>query len=242
MAEIMEVASPSGDPVEGHTLRAVDQALSDLRLRTLTLGSLVIEQVHAAAASLLSGTRSQAQRVLEREPQVNEMSRDIDHRVFEAIALRQLVAGDLRLARAISRIVIELERVGDECKKLARIALRLQPEATAEPLKVASGEIRHMAELAEGMLRDGLRGLDEASLQLAGAVADKDREVDREFSNAVRLLLNWATKAVAVPATVVDAVFAVKGLERIGDHAKNIAEQVELYLSGDFPITSLSPL
>ncbi|MGH8253438.1 MAG: phosphate signaling complex protein PhoU [Steroidobacteraceae bacterium] len=235
----------SGDPVEGHTLRSVDQALADLRLRTLVLGSLVMDQVDAAASALLTGERDAAEKVLAREPRVNELTRQIDHRAFEAIALRQLVAVDLRLARAISRIVVDLERAGDECKKLARIALRQHPSYSAGPLTGVAAQLRRMADLAGAMLRNALLGLDEAALEPAAAVAAQDRELDREFSAALHLLLARASADAAELSATIDAVFAAKSLERIGDHAKNMAEQVESYLVGDppeSPLASLEPL
>ena len=225
----------SGDPVEGHTLRVVDQALADLRLRTLTLGSLVIDQVSVAVNSLLMADRLFADKVLAREPRVNEWAREIDHRAFETIALRQLVAGDLRLARAISRIVVDLERAGDECKKLARIGVRLHAGPSPEPLVAVAGHLRHMAVLAGAMLRNALRGLDEAALDLAGAVIVQDRELDGEFSITLRLLLTRVMEGTPGLSAIIDTVFAAKCLERIGDHAKNMAEQVQFFVIGDSP-------
>ena len=232
----------SGDPVEGHTLHSVDQALADLRSRTLVLGSLVMDQVGAAAKALLAGERGFAEKVLAREPRVNELARQIDQRALEAIALRQLVAVDLRLARAISRIVVDLERAGDECKKLAKIALRLHPITAAGPLTGIAVHLRRMADLAGAMLRNALLGLDEASLGQAGAVAAQDMELDREFANSLHLLLSRARTETDDLGAIIDTVFAAKSFERIGDHAKNMAEQVESYLVGDPPETAAAAL
>jgi len=230
----------SGDPVEGHTLRAVDQALGDLRLRTIVLGTLVIDQVSVAVGSLLEGDRALAEKVLEREVRVNAMARHIDRRAFECIALRQLVAGDLRLARAITRIVVDLERAGDESKRLARIGLRLHG-AAAEPLLAVMTGLRHMAELAGAMLRNALRSLDESDLAVSQTVALQDQELDREFASAVRLLLTRVMEGRPAVSTIVDTVFAAKSLERIGDHAKNIAEQVQYFMVGDPAGTEATP-
>ena len=232
----------SGDPVEGHTLRVVDQALADLRLRTLTLGSLVIDQVSAASNSLLRADHSLADKVLARGPRVNELARDIDHRAFETVALRQLVAGDLRLARAISRIVVDLQRAGDECKKLARIGVRLHAVPSPEPLVAVATLLQHMGNIAGAMLRNALRGLDEAAIELAESVIAQDRDLDDEVSSTLRLLVTRVMAGTPRVGAIVDTVFAAKCLERIGGHAKNMAEQVEYFLIGDPPAHAhLSP-
>jgi phosphate transport system protein len=228
----------SGDPVEGHTLKAVDHSLGDLRLHTVELGSLVINQVRGAIGALLESDRNRAREVLQREVRVNGLSAWIDHQVFECIALRQLVAGDLRLARAITRIVVDLERVGDEAKRLARSAERAGGGVYAEPVNAVAAHLRHMAELVSAMLHDALRGLDEADLGIASGVARQDENVDREFDAALRLLLTRAIENRSFGSAVIDTVFAAKALERIGDHAKNIAEQVHYYLAGDAPAAS----
>ena len=127
----------SGDLVEGHALRVVDQELADLRLRTLTLGSLAIDQVSVAVTSLLRAEQSLAGKVLAREPLVNELAREIDRRAFEALALRQLLSGDLRLTRAISRTVVELQRASDQCRTLARRGAAAMSDQTPSPRRLA---------------------------------------------------------------------------------------------------------
>jgi len=222
----------SGDPAEGHTLRVVDQALADLRMRTITLGSLVIDQLGVVVNALLRADHALAERVLARAPLVVQVAQEIDHRAFETLALRQLVAGDLRLARAITRIVVELQRVGDECLRLARTGERLHTASLPDPLGVAASVLRRMANLAGAMLRNALRALDEAAPQLAGPVYTQERELHGEFSNILRLLVGRVVDATPRVAAIIDTVFAAKCLERIGDHAKNMAEQAEYFLTG----------
>src|ERR1700710_498191 len=112
------------DPTEGHTSRSLDHALSELRLSTVSMGGLVIDQVTTAVRALLEGDASASQQVLSREVQVNQLEQNIDRDAFRLIALHQLVAGDLRLVRAIARVIHELERVGDEARKIASFAQR----------------------------------------------------------------------------------------------------------------------
>jgi phosphate transport system protein len=221
-----------GDPTEGHTAKILDHALAELRLHTVAMGGLVIDQVSAAARALLSGDTEAAQLVLEREPRINELDRRIDREAFQLIALQQLVAGDLRFVRAISRVIVELERVGDESKKIARFALRITTGEPQGPVTTVASFLRHMAELSALMLRHAVRALDESDVNLAASVTARDAELDTEFANGLRQLLTLVMEGEPYMRATIDTVFALKGLERIGDHAKNIAEQVVYMVRG----------
>jgi len=222
----------SGDPAEGHTSRKFDQTLSELRLRIVEMGGLVMEQVSDALQALVEGNAQLANVVLQREAEVNQFERKIDRDVYEAIALRQPVAGDLRIARAVSRIAIDLERVGDEAKKIAKFALRLQPNDPHGPLSAVALYLKHMSGLSVGMLRNALRAFDESDGEMASKVRYQDIELDAEFETALRQLLTLVMEGERYLRITIDTVFALKGLERIGDHAKNIAEQVDFMLRG----------
>jgi phosphate uptake regulator len=108
------------DPVEGHTAKAFDAALSDLRLQIVGMGGLVIDQVSAAVRALLDGDAAVADLVLSREKKVNELERFVDREAFRLIALHQPMASDLRMAKAASRITVELERAGEEDREIRR--------------------------------------------------------------------------------------------------------------------------
>lgn len=222
-----------GDPAEGHTARSFDTALSELRLHVVAMGGLAIDQVSTAVRALLEGDTGLAHVVLAREAQLNDLERTIDREAFRLIALHQPVAGDLRMAKAASRIIIELERVGDESKKIARFAVRVATGEPQGPVRAVARFLRHMAELTAGMLRDAVRSLDESDLALARGVTGKDSELDDEFTAALRRLLTLAMQDQRYLGATIDTVFALKGLERIGDHAKNIAEQVVFVASGE---------
>jgi phosphate transport system protein len=221
------------DPVEGHTAKAFDAALSDLRLQIVSMGGLVIEQVSAAVRALLEGNAALAQTVLAREERVNELERFVDREAFRLIALHQPVAGDLRMAKAASRMTVELERAGDEAKKIARFAVRVATGEPQGPVLAVARFLRHMAELTTGMLRDAVRSLDESNADMASAVRARDSELDDEFAAALRQILTLAMQDARYLGATIDTVFALKGLERIGDHAKNIAEQVLFVASGE---------
>jgi phosphate transport system protein len=216
------------DPAEGHTTRALDHALSELRLTTVSMGGLVIDQVSTAVRALLGADRDAAQLVLHREIRVNQLEQQVDRDAFQLIALHQLVAGDLRLVRAITRIIHELERAGDEAKKIAGFALSVINGTPQGPVTSVSPYLRHMAELSASMLRQAVRALDESDLELAERVAMRDAELDEEFAGALRQVFTMVMEGEPYLRATVDTVFALKGLERIGDHAKNIGEQVVL--------------
>jgi phosphate transport system protein len=221
------------DPVEGHTAKAFDAALSELRLQLVAMGGLVIDQVSSATRALLDGDSSLAQLVLSREEQVNELERYVDREAFRLIARHQPVAGDLRMAKAASRITVELERAGDEAKKIAKFAARLASGEPLGPVNAVARYLRHMADLTAGMLREAVRALDESNADMAREVSARDAELDSEFDAALRQVLTLVMQDSRYLGATIDTVFALKGLERIGDHAKNIAEQVVFVTSGE---------
>jgi phosphate transport system protein len=221
------------DPIEGHTARAFDGALAELRLHAVAMGGLVIDQVASATRALLDGDASLAEMVLSREARVNDLERTVDREAFRLIALHQPVAGDLRMATAVSRITVELERAGDESKKIARFAARIASGEPRGPVRAVARYLQHMADLTTTMLRDAVRALDESDSDLANDVRHRDAEIDEEFAAALRQILTLAMQDHRFLGTTIDTVFALKGLERIGDHAKNIAEQVQFVASGE---------
>lgn len=230
----MQVEQQTGrasDPTEPHTSTTVDQTVTGLRLVALEMGALVIEQVAHAARALLERNATLAQAVLAREVQVDEYDRRLDRDSLTFIALQQPVANDLRLARALVRIGRELERAGDEAKKIARFALTLQAATDGDPVIAVARHLRHMAELSVSMLRGAVRAADEMDLALAESVLQRDAELDAEFSAALRQVMSYVLQDHRFLRPTIDTIFALKGFERIGDHATNVAEQV-LYMVG----------
>ncbi len=219
------------DPTDPHTSSSVDQSVAGLRLHALEMGALVIDQVAGAVRALVENDSALAHAVLAREARVDEYEKQLDRDSLTFIALQQPVASDLRLARAIVRIGRELERAGDEAKKIARFALTLDKAADGSPVLAVSRQLRHMAALSGSMLRAAVRAADEMDLDLARAVLKRDAELDAEFAAALRLVMSYVLEDNRFLRPTIDTIFALKGLERIGDHATNIAEQV-LYMKG----------
>jgi phosphate transport system protein len=216
----------------GHIFKATDGALSDLRLRAHAMGLLVAEQVETAVRALLESDPEAAQAVLVRERQVNAYQTEIEAESFRLLAQRAPVASDLRMVLAISRAVTDLERAGDESKKIARFALASAGHMTGGPSRVMHRSLRHMAELASEAMRVAVDALDRGDVNVAHDVARLDRELDREFETALRQLMTVAMERTRLLRPIFDTVFALKSLERIGDHAKNVAEHVVFLVSG----------
>jgi len=220
------------DPTDPHTSSSVDQSVTGLRLHALEMGALVIDQVAGAVRALVESDSALAHLVLAREVRVDEYEKQLDRDSLTFIALQQPVANDLRLARAIVRIGRELERAGDEAKKIARFALSLDRAADGSPVLAVSRQLRHMAALSGSMLRAAVLAADEMDLELARSVLQRDVELDAEFAAALRLVMSYVIEDARFLRPTIDTIFALKGLERIGDHATNIAEQV-LYMKGE---------
>jgi len=229
-------ASQAGsDPLEGHTSKAMDQSLTDLRTNAVEMGGLVIDQVGSAVKALLDRDLRLAELVLAREALVNGYESRLDRDTLTFIALQQPVASDLRATRAVARVALELERVGDESKKIARFAAKAGASSEHDPVVAVARYLRHMAGLSTAMLRSAVRALDEASPALAREVLARDKELDAEFATAIRQLMSFVMEDHQFLRATVDTIFALKGLERIGDHAKNISEQVLYMVEGERP-------
>jgi phosphate transport system protein len=229
---VMELPDTQQQPANPHTSSTVDHSVASMRLTMVEMGVLVIDQVASSVTSLLEHRADLARLVLVREARVNEYDRRLDRDSLTFMALQQPVASDLRLARATVRIGRELERVGDESKKIARSALAFSAVGTNDPVHAVARHLRHMAELSVSMLRSAVRAADELNSELAHTVIARDKELDAEFAAALRQIMSYVLQDHRFLKPTIDTIFALKGLERIGDHAKNVAEQV-LYMLGE---------
>jgi phosphate transport system protein len=208
--------------IEGHTSRTFDGELASLHLHVVQMGGLVLRQVRDAAQAYTEWQPEAARLVVANEPQVNAYERTIDAEQFGLIARRAPVASDLRVVIGMSKCIAELERAGDEAKKIAGTVLR----HAGSPVHASAHDARHMATLAVGLLRLSLESLDRIDPAAAAQVIARDAELDAEYSSGLRRLL---TRAVQDPQhfdVTLEAAFVLKSLERIGDHARNLARQV----------------
>jgi len=209
--------------IEGHTSRAFDGALGALHMRVIEMGGLVLDQVHEAAQAYTEWDSKCAERVIERERLVNAYDRSIDAEQLTLIARRQPMANDLRAIIAMSKAVGELERVGDEAKKIARTVIG----RTNRPGPATTRDARHLGRLASSLVRLSLEAFDRIDQSLAAEVIARDRELDAEYAAGLRRLLTRAMEDPRHFDTTLEAAFVLKSLERIGDHARNLGRHVQ---------------
>ena len=221
--------------IEGHTSRAFDGALAALHVRVIEMGGLVLDQVREAAQAYTEWDPKCAERVVERERTVNAYDRSIDAEQLALIARRQPVANDLRAIIAMSKAVGELERVGDEAKKIARTVLG----RGTRPGPGTTRDARHLARLAVNLLRTSLDAFDRLEQGLAAEVITRDRELDTEYAAGLRRLLTRAMEEPRNFDVALEAAFVLKSLERVGDHARNLARHVQ-WIGQDAPLPDVA--
>ena len=207
-----------------HTSSQFDAEMETLRSAVLSMGGLVERQFARAIDALSDDSFELAPQVLHDEAQVNSMQVNIDQLCTNLIVRRQPAASDLRMVLTMVRTVNDLERVGDEAKKIARQAQRVH--ASGKLTLVRFTEIRHEAELARQMLQMALDAYARLDVTAAADVIAGDQEVDAEFRACMRQLISYMMEDPRTISAVLDVVFVAKSIERIGDHAKNIAEYV----------------
>jgi phosphate transport system protein len=191
------------------------------------MGGIVEYQIRYAVEALRRGDPALAKRVVEDELKVNELEREIDAACTHVIARRSPAAGDLRFLTMVYKTITDLERIGDEAKKIALVARGVRLNERASP---GFPEIRILASMVIDMLRRALDSLARREAQSAPEVVRQDEEVDDSFKALLRELLTYMIEDPRTISRSIDVIFVGKALERIGDHAKNISEYV-IYMS-----------
>jgi phosphate transport system protein len=208
--------------------RHFEHDLEELKERLLWMAGLAERAVHQAVQAVFEKDEALAARVLEEEKAINEMQIEIDDRVMQLVALQQPMAVDLRFILSASRINNDLERIGDQAVNIAQSALRILRHPQVKPYV----DLPRMSELAEGMVRDSLNSLVRRDAELAKSVLVRDDQVDNLRDQIFRELLTYMMENSAVIYPAFELVLVTKNLERIGDHATNIAEDVIYMVAG----------
>ncbi|PND36830.1 phosphate transport system regulatory protein PhoU [Paucibacter aquatile] len=215
-----------------HLSSQFDLELSGISTRVLEMGGLVESQVELAVSALTSFDGDIASRVLVAEERVNQMEVEIDHDLSAIIALRQPTARDLRLLIAISKTIGNLERVGDEAARIARTVHRLINSGVFSRLRLPVSDISFEAELATASLRKALDAFARLDTVQALEVIKQDNQIDQEFDGLMRKLITYMMEDPRTISASIDLVFVAKAIERVGDHAKNLAEQIIYIVKG----------
>jgi len=217
---------------EKHLSTQFDAELSGISTRVLEMGGLVEAQVAQAIYALTNFSSETAAQVLKTEERVNQMELDIDRDLQTIIARRQPTARDLRLLIAVSKTIGNLERVGDEAARIARTVQRLVNTGVSSRLRLPVGDVSFEASLATASMRRSLDAFARLDVQQALQVIKQDNEIDQEFDGLMRKLITYMMEDPRTISASIDLVFVAKAIERIGDHAKNLAEQTIYIVKG----------
>jgi phosphate transport system protein len=217
----------------GHTVRQFDTELEDLRGLVLKMGKLVAQQIRDGLDGLLHDKIAVAKMVQRREDWVDAMEVEADDRIVDLLVKRQPVGPDLRAILSLGKSVRDLERMGDEAERIARAALEAHErnpgfKASSELLR----DVAPMGELAIELVEASLRALTQLDVDEAVAVTRRDDELDANFRSALRRLATFIMEDSRTVGNVISTTFVLKSLERIGDHATNIAEHVIYLIRG----------
>ena len=212
-----------------HISKQFEQELEDIRARVLDMGGLVETQLGLALDALAVGSIEQAEVVATSDYKVNAMEVAIDEECIEILARRQPAAGDLRLVIAVTRIITDLERIGDETEKIARMMLRFMENGSPKAYYIGFLTMgRHVQKMVNGALDTFARMDSEAAL----TVAREEPRVDQEYDAVMRQLVTYMMEDPRSITRVLDVIWAVRALERIGDHAHNVCESVIYLVEG----------
>ncbi|PNK60880.1 phosphate signaling complex protein PhoU [Psychrobacter sp. FDAARGOS_221] len=214
---------------EKHISKSFDEDLQQSKDLFLTMGRMAAEQVTLATHALVDGNVERATQVIEDDEQINQMEIKIDEKVILLVAKRQPAANDLRLVIALSKGVVDLERVGDEASKIARMACRLHKEG-ASPRGYS--EVQNLSNQVRVMLLDALDAFNRMDPEQAFGVLQSDETVNEEYQSASRSLMTYVMEDSRHVSKVINILWVLRALERVGDHARNIAELVIYCTSG----------
>jgi phosphate transport system protein len=217
------------DNLHQHISKQYDDELLDIRNRVLTLGGLVEEQVESAVTALVNNDVELAERVIADDYKVNSLEVSIDEECTQIIALRQPTARDLRLVVAVIKTITDLERIGDEAKRIARLSIDL---AGHYPKKNQLTEVEQLAKHVRGLLREALDSFARMDVDEALRVVQDDRMVDREYESIMRQQITYMMEDPRAIPVSLDIMWSARSLERIGDRSCNICEYVIYYAKG----------
>jgi len=216
--------------VNSHTSKEYDELMARAHDLVVQMGERVQRQVDDAVISLASGSPALINQILRHEAVVNALERQIDELAGQIIARRQPAAGDLRFVLAVVGLTTDLERVGDEAKKIALQARNIF--SGGKPAQPRTLELRRMASIVQDMLRSAVTALETLEPRAAVALARRDEESDLVFQGVLRQLISFMIEDPRTITACLDFLFVAKSLERIGDHAVNVSEHVVYAATG----------
>ncbi|WAR45053.1 phosphate signaling complex protein PhoU [Methylomonas rapida] len=215
--------------IKQHISRQFNNEMEDIRNKVLTMGGLVEQQVDLATKAFMSYDIESAEKVIQQDQLVNALEKDIDHECTEIMAKRQPAAFDLRMLIATLKIITDLERIGDEAARIAKMTMRLEG---ADYYQDKYYEIEHLLELVRDMLNGSLDAYARTDTEEVIAITAQDSKVDREYTSIMRQLITQMMEDPRNITRALDMLWTARALERIGDHACNVCEQVIYMVKG----------
>ncbi|HWL69853.1 MAG TPA: phosphate signaling complex protein PhoU [Geminicoccus sp.] len=219
--------SESG-PIKKHLVRAYDDDIEQITRLITEMGAIVEQQVAFATQALAEGDEHAARTVIDRDPQVDALEERLDQTAIRVLAIRQPMAIDLRIIAMALKISNDLERMGDYAVNIAKRVIRLQSQTRIRPIPT----MVMMSEMCQEMVKDILDAYIARDPDKAMAVWKRDQEVDNAHNSVFRELLTYMLEDPRKITPCIDLIFIAKNLERIGDHATNIAEKIHYMIHG----------
>ena len=214
-----------------HISSQFDSELNAISTRVMEMGGVVELQLRTAISALSEMDMDAANNVIELEAEVNNFELELDHDISSIIGRRQPTARDLRLLMAMSRTTGNLERAGDEVTKMARMVQSIIQSGEARSLPTS--ELRSASELASGLLRKSLDAIARLDIHMALSIIKEDDLIDQEYNGFLRKLMTYIMEDPRTISASLNLLFLAKAIERVGDHAKNIAESTIYVVKGE---------
>lgn len=215
--------------IDQHISQQYNTALDDLKTEFLEMGGVVEQQIADAVKAITDVDITMAEKVMIVEEEVDNREMQLDDLCTQIIARRQPTASDLRLVMSISKATRDLERMGDEANKIAKMAIAI---SESEDLPHGFSELRNLGRHVQAEVHNALTAFARYDVELALRVVNKDEQIDREYATAMRELITYMMEDPRNISRSMSVIWSLRSLERIGDHASNISEQVIYLVKG----------
>lgn len=215
--------------LQHHISQQFNTELAEIRTQVLNMGGLVEEQLKDAIIALTDGDEKLARKVYTNDFKINALEVRIDEECTRILARRQPAASDLRLVMAVAKMITDLERIGDQAERIARMSVQINSSVQNKSHTI---NIVHLGERVQKMLHDALDAFVRMDVELALKVLHEDRSVDAEYEGISRQLMTYMMEDARTIPTVLNLLWSARALERIGDHANNMCEHLIYFVKG----------